>query len=123
MKYILSIDAGTTSSRSIIFDKDGNQIGISQYEFTQICSWNCGALDCANKKEKENKRTIKEEKTDTTLTPVGRHYGTPMYMPPEVAKGDPNIDGRTDVFSLGIILFEMMTLQFFSKDFKEFLSE
>tara|TARA_X000000368_G_scaffold44668_2_gene32062 strand:+ start:708 stop:2171 length:1464 start_codon:yes stop_codon:yes gene_type:complete len=36
MKYILSIDAGTTSSRSIIFDKDGNQIGISQYEFTQI---------------------------------------------------------------------------------------
>ncbi len=36
MKYILSIDAGTTSSRSIIFDKDGTQIGISQYEFTQI---------------------------------------------------------------------------------------
>ena len=36
MKYILSIDAGTTSSRSIIFDKNGNQIGISQYEFTQI---------------------------------------------------------------------------------------
>ena len=59
------------------------------------------------------KDIIEEEKTDTTLTPVGRHYGTPMYMPPEVAKGDPNIDGRTDVFSLGIILFEMMTLQFF----------
>jgi serine/threonine protein kinase len=56
---------------------------------------------------------MEDEKSDTTLTPVGRHYGTPMYMPPEVAKGDPNIDGRTDVFSLGIILFEMMTLQFF----------
>mgnify|MGYP005742472405 FL=1 len=35
-KYIISIDAGTTSSRSIIFDKKGNQIGISQYEFKQI---------------------------------------------------------------------------------------
>ena len=34
--YILSIDAGTTSSRSIIFDKKGNQIAISQYEFKQI---------------------------------------------------------------------------------------
>ena len=35
-KYILSIDAGTSSSRSIIFDKKGNQIAICQYEFKQI---------------------------------------------------------------------------------------
>ena len=35
-KYILSIDAGTTSSRAIIFDKKGNTIGVSQHEFTQF---------------------------------------------------------------------------------------
>ena len=35
-KYILSIDAGTTSSRAILFDKNGTQISISQFEFTQI---------------------------------------------------------------------------------------
>ena len=35
-KYILAIDAGTTSSRSVIFDKNGNQIAISQYEFEQF---------------------------------------------------------------------------------------
>ncbi len=35
-KYILAIDAGTTSSRAILFDKLGNQISISQFEFTQI---------------------------------------------------------------------------------------
>tara|TARA_B100000686_G_scaffold354988_1_gene468745 strand:- start:4087 stop:5577 length:1491 start_codon:yes stop_codon:yes gene_type:complete len=35
-KYILSIDAGTTSSRSIIFDRKGKQVAISQYEFQQI---------------------------------------------------------------------------------------
>ena len=34
-KYILAIDAGTTSSRAIIFDRNGHSIGISQYEFTQ----------------------------------------------------------------------------------------
>lgn len=57
--------------------------------------------------------TPEPEKKDLQLTPVGRHYGTPMYMSPEIAKGDENIDGRSDVFSLGIILFEMLTLQSF----------
>ena len=35
MEYILSIDAGTTSSRAILFDKNGQQKAISQYEFPQ----------------------------------------------------------------------------------------
>ena len=35
-EYILSIDAGTTSSRAIIFDKNGKTIGVSQHEFTQF---------------------------------------------------------------------------------------
>ena len=36
MKYILSLDQGTTSSRAIVFDKCGNIKGISQEEFQQI---------------------------------------------------------------------------------------
>ncbi len=35
-RYILSIDAGTTSSRAIIFDNQGNQVALAQHEFTQI---------------------------------------------------------------------------------------
>lgn len=35
MKYILSLDAGTTSSRAILFDKTGAQCALSQYEFPQ----------------------------------------------------------------------------------------
>ena len=34
-KFILALDAGTTSSRSIIFNKKGEIVAISQYEFTQ----------------------------------------------------------------------------------------
>ncbi len=35
-KYILSLDQGTSSSRAMIFDKQGKQIGLSQKEFKQI---------------------------------------------------------------------------------------
>ena len=35
MKYILAIDAGTTSSRAILFDHEGNQKAVAQHEFPQ----------------------------------------------------------------------------------------
>ena len=34
--YVLAIDAGTTSSRAILFDKDAKPVEISQYEFNQF---------------------------------------------------------------------------------------
>lgn len=34
-QFILAIDAGTTSSRAIIFDQKGRQVAMAQYEFTQ----------------------------------------------------------------------------------------
>lgn len=35
-EYILTLDEGTTSTRAIIFDKNGNSVSVAQYEFTQI---------------------------------------------------------------------------------------
>jgi serine/threonine-protein kinase len=43
------------------------------------------------------------------ITDAGVVVGTPRYMSPEQAAGDPSIDARADVYALGCITFEMLT--------------
>src|SRR5687767_5096278 len=44
-----------------------------------------------------------------TLTQVGMVVGTPAYVSPEQAAGEIDIDGRSDQYSLGCVVFEMLS--------------
>ena len=51
----------------------------------------------------------KIQEASAAVTGTGNLIGTPSYMSPEQAKGEKDIDGRADIYSLGVVLFQCLS--------------
>ena len=114
-------------SRGVIHrDIKPENIMIGEFGETVVLDWGLakvkGEDDAADSELREELNLLKVENIGMTVK--GKAIGTPAYMSPEQARGDISaIDERSDIYSLGAVLYEILTGEppFKGKDVQETL--
>ena len=86
-----------------------------------VCDWGLGKILHSDQEPENEQEDVHDPNLMNDLTLNGQVKGTPGYMAPEQFKPRLPKDQRTDIFSLGAMLFEWLTLEkaFSGKTFEE----
>jgi eukaryotic-like serine/threonine-protein kinase len=97
-------------------------IMVGDYGDVTLLDWGLAkVLDMDDNDEIEQLARSGQKEMSGRLTGRGDVQGTPFYMSPEQARETANVDHRTDIYNMGILLFEILTNQSFmsGRNFKE----
>jgi serine/threonine-protein kinase len=76
-----------------------------------FCAYRGGVFDVAKLLDFGLAKPTLEAGAQLQLTMEGTVTGSPLYMSPEQATGDDSVDARSDIYSLGAVLYYMLTGQ------------
>lgn len=101
---------GYAHSRGVIHrDIKPENILVGPYGEVLLLDWGLAKVWHQKVEGGEDEADIDEPDTSRGMTGEGKLQGTVMYMSPEQIDRDPAIDGRSDLYSLGSVLYEVLT--------------